>query len=193
MNKPFSTRSQDVTTYKHTECEWQRLLNRERAAHDELAEVDRRKDEFLAVLGHELRNPLSGIVRAVQILEQLSCDDSVAIEMHSVIKRQSLHMTRLIDDLLDISRIACGKILLQMGRLDLVALARNAIADHQHHFDSNQLTLVFELPNAPISVVGDATRLTQVITNLLHNATKFTDPGRYDWRVRETQWNFRGG
>jgi CheY-like chemotaxis protein/nitrogen-specific signal transduction histidine kinase len=177
MNKLLSTRSQDVTTSKQTEREWQRLFDRERAAHDELSEVDRRKDEFLAMLGHELRNPLSGIVSAVQILEQLSCHDSVAIEMHSVIKRQSLHMTKLIDDLLDISRIACGKILLKMGRLDLVTLTRYAIADHQHHFDSNQLSLVLELPNAPIWVVGDATRLTQVITNLLHNATKFTDPG----------------
>lgn len=129
------------------------------------------------MLGHELRNPLSGIVSAVQILEQLNFHDSVAMEMHGVIKRQSLHMTKLIDDLLDMSRIASGKILLQMGRLDLVTLTRNAVVDHQHHVDTNQLTLVCELPNAPIWVVGDATRLFQVITNLLHNAAKFTDPG----------------
>ena len=77
-----------------------RLLDRERTAHDELADVDRRKDEFLAMLGHELRNPLSDIVNAVQILEQLNCHDSAAMEMHAVVKRQSLHMTKLIDDLL---------------------------------------------------------------------------------------------
>ena len=72
------------------------------------------------MLGHELRNPLSDIVDAVQILEQLNCHDSIAMEMHGVVKRQSLHMTKLIDDLLDISRISCGKILLQMA--DLISL-----------------------------------------------------------------------
>lgn len=150
MNKLLSMSSGDVTPHKQTEREWQRLFDRERAAHDELAEVDHRKDEFLAMLGHELRNPLSGIVSAVQILEQQSCHDSVAMEMHGVIKRQSLHMTKLIDDLLDMSRIANGKILLQMSRLDLVMLTRNAVVDHQHHIDTNQLTLVCELPDAPI-------------------------------------------
>ena len=167
----------DITRQKQIEHERERLLDRERATRCELTEIDRRKDEFLAILGHELRNPLSGIVSAMQVLEQLSCHDSVAMEMHGVIKRQSLHMTKLIDDLLDISRIACGKILLQMVRLDLVTLVRNAVADHQHYLDTNQLTLSSELPDAPIWVIGDATRLSQVITNLLHNATKFTDPG----------------
>ena len=162
---------------EQTDREQTRLLDRERAAHEELAEIGRRKDEFLAMLGHELRNPLSGIVSAIHVLEQLSCHDPVAKEMHGVIKRQSLHMQRLIDDLLDTSRIACGKILLQMGRLDLVALTSNAIIDQQHDLDANQLTLDLELPNAPVWVVGDAIRLSQVITNLLHNAAKFTDPG----------------
>jgi CheY-like chemotaxis protein len=146
-----------------------------------LVEADCRKDEFLAMLGHELRNPLSDIVSAVQVLEQHSRRNAADMEMHNVIKRQSLHMTKLIDDLLDISRIACGKILLQMERLDLVALARNAVADHQHHLAATQLTLILELPDAPIWVAGDATRLSQVITNLLHNATKFTDPGGTIW------------
>jgi two-component system, sensor histidine kinase len=154
-----------------------RLLDKERTAHDELADVDRHKDEFLAMLGHELRNPLSDIVNAVQILEQLNCHDSTALEMHAVVKRQSLQMTKLIDDLLDISRISCGKILLQIDRVDLVQLTRNAVADHQHRLTTNQLKLVLGLPSAPIWVLGDATRLSQVVTNLLHNATKFTDPG----------------
>jgi two-component system, sensor histidine kinase len=153
------------------------LLDRERTAHDELADVDRRKDEFLAMLGHELRNPLSDIMNAVKILEQLGCHDSTAVEMHAVVRRQSLHMATLIDDLLDISRISCGKILLQMGRIDLVQITRNVVADHQHHLATNQLTLVLDVPSAPIWVRGDATRLSQVVTNLLHNATKFTDPG----------------
>ena len=180
MHKLRSTRwqeLQEVPTNRAAKRAQERLLNRERAAHDELTEVDRRKDEFLAVLGHELRNPLSGIVSAVQILEESSDHDSLTKQMHGVIKRQSLLMTKLIDDLLDISRIASGKISLQMGRLDLVSLAKYAIADYQLHVEINQLTLVCELPDAPIWVLGDATRISQVITNLLHNATKFTDPG----------------
>ena len=167
----------DITAHKQAEHEREALRDRERTAHDELEEIDRRKDEFLAMLGHELRNPLSDIVSAVQILDEQGGHDSVVSDMHGVIGRQSLHMTKLIDDLLDISRIACGKILLQKSRLDFVALTRNAIADHQHHLDASQLTLVCELPTAPLWVVGDAIRLSQVVTNLLHNAMKFTDPG----------------
>ena len=159
------------------ERELMRLLDGERAAHDLLANVGRRKDEFLALLGHELRNPLSDITNAVQVLEQLSCHDSIATEMHDVVKRQSLLMTKLIDDLLDISRISCGKIMLQVARVDLVGIIRNAVLDHQHHLTTNHLTLVLDLQDAPIWVRGDALRLTQVFTNLLHNATKFTDPG----------------
>jgi signal transduction histidine kinase/CheY-like chemotaxis protein len=160
-----------------TRRERKRLLDRERSAHNDLAEADRRKDEFLAMLAHELRNPLSDIMSAVQVLGQRGIQDSESTEMQHVIERQSLHMTKLIDDLLDVSRIANGKLVLHRERLDLVALARHAIADHQHCFNASQLTLVSALPADPIWVVGDATRLCQVIANLLHNAAKFTDPG----------------
>ena len=177
MTMPSSIGFQKPLAQKHSDREWERLLDRERVAHDELADIDRRKDEFLAMLGHELRNPLSGIVMAVELLEQRGCLDPVAVEMHGVIRRQSQHMKKLIEDLLDVSRIACGKILLQMVRLDLVALTREVVDDHKQFIDANQLTLVFEHPDTPIWMVGDATRLAQVITNLLHNATKFTDPG----------------
>ena len=173
MGTPCLTSLPDGAAIQQAECEWQQLLA--------LEEADCRKDEFLAMLGHELRNPLSDIVSAIQVLEQRRHRDPADREMHSVIKRQSLHMTKLIDDLSDISRIACGKIVLQMERLDLVALARDAVADHQHHLNAAQQTLIFELPDAPIWVAGDTTRLLQVITNLLHNATKFTDLGGTIW------------
>lgn len=181
METPCLMSLPDVVAHPHTECRWQRPLQLERAAHRELADADHRKDEFLAMLGHELRNPLSAIVSAIQVLEQHSHIDPADSEMYSVIKRQSLHMTKLLDDLLDISRITCGKILLHIERLDLVALARNAVADHQHHLDAARQTLVLELPDAPMWVAGDATRLVQVITNLLHNATKFTNPFGTIW------------
>lgn len=167
----------DITAQKLLEQDRQRLLDRERATHQELADIGRRKDEFLAMLGHELRNPLSDIVSAVQVLEVPGCPGPTVAEMNGIIQRQSQHMTRLIDDLLDISRISCGKIVLQMERLDLVLLARNAVADHRHHFGANRLTLVEEMPDAPVWVIGDITRLTQVITNLLHNAMKFNNRG----------------
>jgi signal transduction histidine kinase/CheY-like chemotaxis protein len=160
-----------------TRRERKRLLDCERSAHNDLADADRRKDDFLATLAHELRNPLSDIVSAVQVLGQRGIQDSESTEMQHVIERQSLHMARLIDDLLDVSRIASGKLVLHRERLDLVALARDAIADHQHCFDEGQVTLVSALPADPMWVVGDATRLCQVIANLLHNAAKFTDPG----------------
>ena len=113
----------------------------------------------------------------MQVLEQRSLDDSVSGEMHDIIRRQSLHMTKLIDDLLDISRIVSGKILLQMERLDLAALTRNVLADHQHHFDANQLTLISTRPPRRSGWSAMPLDFRQVITNLLHNATKFTDPG----------------
>ena len=123
------------------------------------------------------RNPLSDIVSAVEVLEQQGSRDAVAAEMHGILRRQSLHMTRLIDDLLDVSRISCGKILLQLARIDLAELVSNAVTDHQHHFEAGRLKLVFARPLNPIWVIGDASRLSQVFTNLLHNAIKFTDPG----------------
>jgi len=158
-----------------------RLLERKQEACHELSEAGRHKDEFLATLGHELRNPLSDIISAIQILEQLSFPDAAAREMHDVIKRQSLHMSKLIDDLLDLSRVTCGKIALEMERLDLVSLVNNAIANHKLYVQRSRLTLTPKLPAWPIWVVADATRLTQVVTNVLHNATKFTDPGGRIW------------
>ena len=106
------------------------------------------------MLGHELRNPLSNIANAVQVLEQLSGHDSVAREMHNVVKRQSILMTKLIDDLLDISRISCGKILLDVARVDLVGIIRNAVVDHQHHLATNHLTLVLDLKTRRFGCAG---------------------------------------
>ncbi len=139
--------------------------------------ADRRKDEFLAMLGHELRNPLGPIRNAVQILNLVGSQEPMEREARAMIERQVSHMARLIDDLLDVSRIARGKIQLQRERCDLVRIVRETAADYRPALEAGGLALEVDVPAEPLWVMGDATRLSQVIGNLLHNAQKFTDAG----------------
>jgi PAS domain S-box-containing protein len=143
----------------------------------ELAEANRRKDEFLAMLGHELRNPLAPIRNAVQVLRLRAADAQALAWAQEVVERQVHHMTRLVDDLLDVSRITRGKITLHREPLDLARVVRAAAEDYRVALAEAALTLTVDLPDRPVMVVGDATRLAQVLGNLLHNARKFTDPG----------------
>jgi signal transduction histidine kinase/ActR/RegA family two-component response regulator len=143
----------------------------------ELHKSEARKTEFMAMLGHELRNPLAAIVNSVEVLNQISSQEPDAREMRGIVERQSRYMKRMIDDLLDVARIASGKIVLHHEPIDLKSLVRRTIDDHRHHFEANGLTFAVELSKAPIWVSGDETRLFQIVKNLLHNATKFTDPG----------------
>jgi PAS domain S-box-containing protein len=152
------------------------ITDRKRAE-DALKEADRRKDEFLAMLAHELRNPLAPIRNSVQVLKLLGSSDPKQAQARDVIERQVAHMARLIDDLLDVSRITRGNILLRKGKLDLVALVRAAVEDHRRLLEETGLTLAVELPDRPLWMEGDPTRLAQVVGNLLHNANKFTDAG----------------
>jgi PAS domain S-box-containing protein len=144
---------------------------------EELAEAAHRKDEFLAMLSHELRNPLGPIRNALHLLRLRGSDPASIQRMREVVERQIRHMTRLVDDLLDVSRITRGKILLRYVRLDLARLARDTAEDHRLTVEEAGLTLALELPEAPIWVVGDPTRIAQMLDNLLHNAVKFTDAG----------------
>jgi PAS domain S-box-containing protein len=143
----------------------------------ELREAGRKKDEFLAMLGHELRNPLAPIRNAVQILRHAGNDESILEKARGMIERQVSHMTRLVDDLLDVSRISRGKILLHEERLDLTRLVRDTVEDHRRDLEAGGLILELKLPAEPLWVEGDATRLAQAMGNLLSNAGKFTDPG----------------
>jgi len=152
-------------------------ISRRKLMEERLLEADRRKDEFLAMLGHELRNPLAPIRNAVHILNEKAGDDPVEQRARVIIERQVAHMTRMIDDLLDVSRISRGKILLRLHRLDLVDLVRVTAEDHRNELESAGLTLELDLPTDPVWVDGDPTRLSQALGNLLHNARKFTDPG----------------
>jgi signal transduction histidine kinase/DNA-binding response OmpR family regulator len=142
-----------------------------------IQEGDRRKDEFLAMLAHELRNPLAPIRNAVQVLRLVGLQDAPVVQARDMIDRQVTHMARLIDDLLDMSRLSRGKILLRKERLDLVQLVRATVEDYRGLLESTGLDLRVSLPQGPLYAHGDPTRLAQVVGNVLHNANKFTDSG----------------
>jgi len=142
-----------------------------------LHEASRRKDEFLAMLAHELRNPLAPIRNAVQVLAMIGPDEPNFVQARDLIGRQVSHLARLVDDLLDVSRITQHKILLRKERLDFVPLVRAAVEDHRTLLEGGRLRLSVELPQTPLIVSGDPTRLAQIVGNLLHNAAKFTDAG----------------
>ena len=148
-----------------------------RKSEADLKEVDRRKNEFLAMLSHELRNPLAPIRNCLAILERVSPGSDRARRAQQTIDRQTAHMTRLIDELLDVTRISRGKINLQRERLDLCDLARRTAEDHRSLFAKEGVELEVRTVDHRIWVNGDPTRLAQVLGNLLQNAAKFTAPG----------------
>ncbi|WP_437998803.1 ATP-binding protein [Sorangium sp. So ce185] len=161
---------QEVTERKRAE---QALLESEQA----LREADRRKDEFLMMLAHELRNPLAPIRTAIQVLDITGGDAPEVIRTRDMIERQVAHMARMIDDLLDVSRVARGKIELRKEPCDLAQIVRQVTDDYAPAFQGNGIELLVSAPDEPVWTYGDYTRLTQVIGNLLHNALKFTDTG----------------
>ncbi len=142
-----------------------------------LREADRRKDEFLAMLAHELRNPLAPILHAVNALRQLDPGSTQADWCKEVIERQVLHLSRLVDDLLDISRITQGKVKLQKERVDLHSVIHRAVETVRPFVESRRHELVLDLPPEPMVLEGDLVRLAQVVANLLHNAAKYTQNG----------------
>lgn len=142
-----------------------------------LEEADQRKNEFLAMLGHELRNPLAPIRNALHILRQQGVADQQTRWVHEVIERQVLHMGRLVDDLLDVSRISRGKISLKKERIDLVCVARQAIDTSRPLIEASHHTLTVGLPDRPVWLDADPARMAQVISNLLNNAAKYTNSG----------------
>ncbi len=150
----------DVTERKHGE--------------QALVTADRRKDQFLAVLSHELRNPLAPMWNALSVLDRADPAGDAALRARAVLHRQLAHLSRLVDELLDLTRISRGKIQLRRAPLALGDLVRRAADDHRSLFSEAGVALDVRLPEEPASVSGDATRLTQVVGNLLQNAAKFT-------------------
>jgi signal transduction histidine kinase len=142
-----------------------------------LRRADRRKDEFLATLGHELRNPLAPLLTGAQLLRVRGRDEAVVARVSAVMERQVLHLTRLVDDLLELSRITRGLIDVKRTPMDLAAAARLAINTMRAAVDAASLRLEVDLPERPVPVDGDSDRLTQVFVNLLSNAAKYTNAG----------------
>lgn len=146
-------------------------------AAEALLEADRRKDEFLAVLAHELRNPLGPVVNAVEILKRIGSPEPGAVRARAVIERQMQHMARLVDDLMDVSRIVHGRIELRRERCDLGPLVAEAAESYRGALESAGLRLSVELPAGPLWLEVDRTRVAQMVGNLVHNAGKFTPSG----------------
>ncbi len=142
-----------------------------------LRDADRRKDEFLAMLSHELRNPLAAITIAAQVLRQQACSDSAQQEARAIIDRQTARLTRLVDDLLEVSRITSGRIRLQTQRVALRDIVERAVESAQPTFSMHRHTLIVSQPPQPTWLHADAARLEQVLINLLYNAAKYTDDG----------------
>ncbi|MCG6156252.1 hybrid sensor histidine kinase/response regulator [Rubinisphaera margarita] len=164
-----------------------RLLDQTRQYTDALKKADRRKDEFLATLAHELRNPLAPILNAVHLVRWGNLEPSEYVEVHEIVERQVQHMVRLIDDLLDLSRITRDKIELRREVVPLQDVARNAVETSSPLVESNKHQLTVDLPPQPLFVEGDAVRLAQVISNLLNNAAKYTpEGGQIDLLVSST-------
>ena len=141
----------------------------------EMAEADRRKDEFLAMLGHELRNPLAPIVHAVELLGRH--DPALVERGREIIRRQSEHLNRLVGDLLDVSRITRGTVTLERKRVQLREVVDAAVDMWSHLIAQGGRHLSVNLPAEPVWLYVDPTRFTQIIANLLHNAAKFTPEG----------------
>jgi signal transduction histidine kinase len=142
-----------------------------------LKEADRHKDEFLAMLAHELRNPLAPIRNAVQLMHRRSIEDQQLAWSRDVIERQLAHLTRLVDDLLDVSRITRGKINLNKEVIEIGALVARTVETVQPLIEERGHTLSVHLPSGILAVLGDPTRLSQALGNVLGNAAKYTERG----------------
>jgi signal transduction histidine kinase/CheY-like chemotaxis protein len=146
-------------------------------AEEALLVADRRKDEFLATLAHELRNPLAPIRTGLDILRIRSGDAQATQRATDIMERQLRQMVRLVDDLLDVSRINTGKFAIKMGRVELKAVVNDALEVVRSYIELHGHELIIDLPDRPVFLHGDATRLAQILSNLLNNAAKYTNRG----------------
>jgi signal transduction histidine kinase/ActR/RegA family two-component response regulator len=147
------------------------------AAEEALRIADRRKDEFLATLAHELRNPLAPLSSGLEIMRVTGADSAPSRRARDAMERQLRQMVRLVDDLIDVSRISRGRLTIRKESVELQAVVRSALETVATLMEARKLALQVELPDAPVHIDADATRLSQVFSNLLNNAAKYTEPG----------------
>jgi len=158
-----------------------RLERKTKEQAEALADLHRRKDEFLAMLSHELRNPLAPILNAVQLLRLQRDESGLQQQARSIIERQLGQLVHLVDDLLEVSRISTGRIHLQREQLDLRSIVERGVETVRPLIDQRRHTLAVRLAPSPIWIDGDSTRLEQVVVNLLNNAAKYTDERGHIW------------
>ena len=167
----------DEQSFIETVCHYVTLAYERLHLLSELKEGDRRKDEFLATLAHELRNPLAPVRNAIQLLKLKGPDEPQLRWARDVIERQLQYLTRLIEDLMDVSRITRNKLELRRQRVALNDIVQGAVESSRPIIDQGALQLTVSLPPQPVFIDGDAVRLAQVFLNLLNNAAKYTDRG----------------
>jgi signal transduction histidine kinase/ActR/RegA family two-component response regulator len=182
-----------VTRYATSRDDYLRQLEEERADRDRqiqdhlrhqaetLREVDRRKNEFLATLGHEMRNPLAPLWHAVRLLELQETADPTLVQVRDISKRQVQQLARLADDLLDISQIARGKVELRREPVDLAAVVAQAVQTSAPHLKARHHEFDVTPPAEPLWLEADPVRLVQIMVNLLNNAAKYTEPSGHVW------------
>jgi PAS domain S-box-containing protein len=148
-----------------------------RKAEQGLREADRRKDEFLATLAHELRNPLAPIRNGLQILRLAGDEPAAASKVQEMLERQVNHLVRLVDDLMEVARVTRGRIELRREPVDLGAMLRNAVETSRPLIEAARHELQVDLPEEPVTLIADPVRLAQIVSNLLNNAAKYTENG----------------
>jgi PAS domain S-box-containing protein len=176
LNENKQARSFARVIHDLTESE---AVQAQRKRADGLAEANRSREEFMALLSHELRSPLSPIINAVNILRQMKTDDPIIDQAGNIIDRQVGRMVRLVDDLLDISRITKGKLRLTKEQVELRVVVNRAAETARAFIDARKHDFSVSLPTKPIWVEADPARLEQVVVNLLNNAAKYTDTGGF--------------
>ena len=181
-NIGLATITRDITAQKRAEDELRRVAA-------DLSEADHRKSEFLATLAHELRNPLAPIRTGLDLLRMTPRDPDALARVHAMMDRQLGHLIHLVDDLLDIARITRGKIELKRENVDLKAIAQMAVETSAALIESHGHRLDVDLPEEPLPLEADVTRMVQVLSNLLNNAAKYTPAGG---RVALSAWREDG-
>ncbi len=177
----------DEVEFLETICRYVAVAYERLRLIEQLRQADRKKDEFLATLAHELRNPLAPIRNGLQILRMAGDDRAAVAQARTVMERQLGQLVRLIDDLLDVSRIARGKVKLRRERVELAAVVRSALEMSRALIEAAGHELAVTLPTEPVCVDGDPNRLAQVFSNLLNNAAKYTERGGRVWLTCERQ------